>query len=198
MTDILKTHFPEDTGMSDVLGGIPDFTHGEAVTYFAALTPEDREIVQWYATRHIRPAWVGDEYVFDLAKQYPLVDPMRESKAGIETTLAEFKRVSRYVSLFINATDFFPCVSSFGSLIKDEDSGEFEDVSVDGWDYYAPYRTVLTRQEQGANQLRLIDEVCKFIVDPKSTMIINQERVLREFRLRIEWEKSHPYEDPDS
>ncbi|MCA9332356.1 hypothetical protein KDA00_00610 [Candidatus Saccharibacteria bacterium] len=97
--------FPESQFEEDLLAGLPDFTFGHALEYFADLNTDDRELVQWYVIQHVYPEDTLS-YCFDMAYGYRLIDPDRVSTLGLEAARKELSRINRYNELFMTATSF--------------------------------------------------------------------------------------------
>ncbi len=198
MRDILAIHFPEEAARTDVLGGYPDFSYGDATDYFSALNPQDREVVHWYTGQYLSPVWAGDEYVFSLAQQYSVVDPLRLSKGGIKAALIEMERVSRYVTLFTECKNFFPWIKSFNTAIRNEKGDVTGSIDELGWGSFMPKNALSAYRNSAIRQLGFIDEAGKFIQDPAASPYFDQARILEDYRLTLERERLHPDIDPDS
>jgi hypothetical protein len=127
---IVDQLFPEPE-QPDILGGLPDFTNGEATKFFLALDPNDRDLVQWYLQQGVSPR-SADKYTADLVRGYAVVDPERKSRPGIYSAHQELRRVERFISIFLESKGFFPTIERNSEPIRDE-KGVIGSIKVDGW-----------------------------------------------------------------
>ena len=117
----------------DLLGGLSDYTSGQAVEYFSQLSEDDRELVQWFAREHIG-SFIGiGFYLEGLVQGYCIVDPMRTSEQGKIAAHEEIDRLDRFAALFLGSEDYFPMVTQIMSTEIDPETGTDVEVIEIGW-----------------------------------------------------------------
>ena len=183
MKDILANHFPEDNPHPDVLGGLPEFSYGQATEYFSALSTDDCEIIHWYMDQGISPSR-ADSYVADLIGGYAVVDPLRTSQEGVTAALNEIARVRRYIELLAESDDYFPVIESFNVAVRDE-NGKYEgSVDLCGWGSLGRSRDSLEAHKTDAcYRLGIVDDAAKFITDPAQSRYFSQFEIIKEHKM---------------
>lgn len=186
MKELFETLFPEPDD-PEILGGLTDFTEGEATRYFAGLKPDDCELVQWYLLQGIGPHGI-ERHIFELAKGYAVVDPKRKNKQAVTSAHTEVGRARRFLDVFLSSRAFFPKMDEFNVGVVTE-TGPNDHIIVNGWGEFSSREGPLNLSWHKKNiintVLPLFPLVKAFLDDPNGApMHFNQKRILKEFEER--------------
>lgn len=187
MSEILDRVFPLGQCEENILGGYEDFSYTRATEFFKGLSEADREIVQWYAGQSLSPAII-ENYAFDLARGYAVVDPDRTCSGGIASAHLEIARVRRFAELSMISDGYFPILVQYKEPVFDEDGTQTGAINIMGWaNLLADYEFRKVFKEYIPDTMTLYDNIDRFLDDPSAAPgVFNQDRIIAKHKETIE------------
>ena len=169
MTDVdtIPDIFDTDEPAVDLLGGLPDLTHGEAEVFFDGLTDDEREIIHWYSDQALEPVHaLIEHYVVGLAGGVDATDPERSSTDALESAHQEIDRLRKFLQIFIDNPTFFPVQRSFTRTETDDDGTQFP-IRVDGWSNMH-HHIMEDPTDIKQHTMPMLDSIDAYLDDPES------------------------------